>query len=178
MDAGNSAASWRPTMVDVRIVVSVVVCCLVATALSALDVKFAVGEMRLDIIQKLTACISCLLCCQADVPASTKAGTNRVLVTVVGCLVGVAVVGLDLLLGQNPWLLVLLMALGLLVTLCLCRLVGAPAVAARIGGISFLLVASTLTGPARLWYALFRVVSTIFGAIVSVLVTRFLPERA
>ena len=51
-------------------------------------------------------------------------------------------------------------------TLCLCRLAGAPAFNARIGAISYLLVAATLTGPARLWYALFRVLSTVFGAVV------------
>ena len=64
-------------------------------------------------------------------------------------------------------ILAVLMAVGLVATLCLCRLAGAPAFNARIGAISFLLVASTLTGTARLWYAVFRLISTIFGALVS-----------
>ena len=91
----------------------------------------------------------------------------RVLVTAVGAVCGMAVVALDQLMGSNIWLLSALMAVGLVATLCLCRLMGAPAFNARIGAISFLLVASTLTGTARLWYAVFRLVSTIFGALVT-----------
>lgn len=166
--------SWKPSMLDVRIAACVLVCLLASNALTALNLKFAVGEMRLDVIQKATACISCLLCCQDTVDASRKAGAMRVLVTVVGCVCGMAVVALDQLLGSNTWVLVLLMVVGLMASLCLCRLAGAPAFNARIGAISFLLVASTLTGAARLWYALFRMVSTVFGALVTWGVTSLL----
>ena len=166
MQARNEITSWHPNALDVRIAVSVLVCCLVSTALTALDLKFPVGEMRLDIIQKITACISCLLCCQDDADATRKAGGLRALVTAIGGVCGMAVVAADLALGSNPWVLALLMTAGLVPTLCLCRLAGAPAFNARIGAISYLLVAATLSGPARLWYALFRLVSTVFGALV------------
>ena len=154
-------------MMDVRIAACVLVCLLVSNVLTALDLRFAVGEMRLDIIQKATACISCLLCCQDTTDASRRAGAMRVLVTAVGAACGMAVVAIDQLMGSNTWLLAMLMTVGLVATLCLCRLTGAPAFNARIGAISFLLVASTLTGTARLWYAVFRLVSTIFGALVT-----------
>ena len=154
-------------MMDVRIAACVLVCLLVSNVLTALDLRFAVGEMRLDIIQKATACISCLLCCQDTTDASHRAGAMRVLVTAVGAACGMAVVAIDQLMGSNTWLLAMLMTVGLVATLCLCRLTGAPAFNARIGAISFLLVASTLTGTARLWYAVFRLVSTIFGALVT-----------
>ena len=163
--------AWKPSMLDMRIAVCVLVCLLVSNALTALDIRFAVGEMRLDIIQKATACISCLLCCQDTADTSRRAGAMRVLVTAVGATSGMAVVALDQLTGSNIWLLTALMAVGLVATLCLCRLAGAPAFNARIGAISFLLVASTLTGTARLWYAVFRLVSTIFGALVTWIVT-------
>lgn len=166
MHAQGEKITWRPNALDVRIAASVLVCCLMSTALTALDLKFPVGEMRLDIIQKMTACISCLLCCQDTADASRKAGAMRVLVTAVGGACGIAVVAADLALGSNPWLLAPLMAAGLVPTLCLCRLAGAPAFNARIGAISYLLVAATLSGPARLWYAVFRLLSTIFGASV------------
>lgn len=168
------AESWKPSMLDMRIAACVLVCLLTSNILTALNLKFAVGEMRLDIIQKATACISCLLCCQDTADASRKAGATRVLVTVVGCVCGMAVVALDQLLGSNTWLLALLMTGGLVASLCLCRLAGAPAFNARIGAISFLLVASTLTGTARLWYAFFRMVSTVFGALVTWGVTSLL----
>ena len=163
--------TWKPSMLDMRIAACVLVCLLTSNALTMLDLRFAVGEMRLDIIQKATACISCLLCCQDTAGASRKAGALRVLVTAVGAVCGMAVVVLDQLMGSNIWLLAVLMAVGLVATLCLCRLAGAPAFNARIGAISFLLVASTLTGTARLWYAVFRVVSTVFGALVTWIMT-------
>lgn len=163
--------TWKPSMLDMRIAACVLVCLLTSNALTMLDLRFAVGEMRLDIIQKATACISCLLCCQDTAGASRKAGALRVLVTAVGAVCGMAVVALDQLMGSNIWLLAVLMAVGLVATLCLCRLAGAPTFNARIGAISFLLVASTLTGTARLWYAVFRVVSTVFGALVTWIMT-------
>lgn len=166
--------SWKPSMLDMRIAACVLVCLLTSNALTAFNLKFAVGEMHLDIIQKATACISCLLCCQDTAEASRKAGAMRVLVTAVGCACGMAVVALDQLLGCNAWVLVMLMVVGLMASLCLCRLAGAPAFNARIGAISFLLVASTLTGTARLWYAFFRMVSTVFGALVTWVVTSLL----
>ena len=167
--------TWKPSMLDLRIAICVLVCLLASNALTALDLRFAVGEMRLDIIQKATACISCLLCCQDTADASYKAGAMRVQVTVVGAICGMAVVALDQLMGSNMWLLAVLMAAGLVATLGLCRLTGAPAFNARIGAISFLLVASTLTGTARLWYAGFRLISTVFGALVTWVVTSLTP---
>ena len=177
MQQQNNKTSWRPNGLDLRIAVCVLVCCLVSTVLTALDLKFPVGEMRLDVIQKMTACISCLLCCQDGVEDSRKACGMRVLVTAVGGVCGMAVVAADLALGSNPWLLAPLMAAGLVPTLCLCRLAGAPAFNARIGAISYLLVAGTLSGSARLWYALFRLVSTVFGALVVWAVTALARQK-
>lgn len=177
MQAQTDKTSWHPNVLDARIAASVLVCCLASTALTALDLKFPVGEMRLDVIQKMTACISCLLCCQASAEETRKAGGLRVLVTAIGGVCGMAVVAADLALGSNPWVLALLMAAGLVPTLCLCRLAGAPAFNARIGAISYLLVAATLTGTARLWYALFRVVSTVFGALVVWAVTALMSRN-
>lgn len=163
--------SCKPAAVDLRMAICVLICFLVATVLSALDLRFPVGEMRLDVIQKMTACISCLLCCQDTADASRKAGGTRVLVTAVGGVCGIAVVALDLAFGSHPWVLGLLVAAGLVPTLSLCRLAGAPAFNARIGAISYLLVACTLTGAARLWYAVFRLLSTVFGTAVVWVVT-------
>jgi len=171
VESTHANETWLPGKLDLRIAVCVLVCCLVSTALSALNLKFAVGEMRLEIIQKMTACISCLLCCQDGVEASRKAGLTRVIVTAIGGIVGMGVVAIDQLLGSNPWVLVLLVSLGLVIAMSLCRLARVPAFSARIGGITFLLVACTLTGTARLWYALFRLISTVFGAIVVWIVT-------
>ena len=174
MEQKQETVSPLPNALDIRMAVSILVCCLVSTALSALDLKFPVGEMRLEVIQKMTACIACLLCCQDNVMASKKAGINRIIVTAVGGLVGVGVVALDTALGSNPWILALLVAVGVVATLCLCRLAGVPAFNARIGGVTFVLVACTLTGTARIWYAAFRLASTVFGALVVLGVTQLM----
>ena len=164
--------TWKPNALDMRMAISILICCLAATTLAELGLKFPVGEMRIEIIQKMTACIACLLCCQDNVMASKKAGINRVIVTAVGGLVGVSVVALDMAMGSNPWIVALLVAVGVVATLCLCRLVGVPAFNARIGGVTFVLVACTLAGTARIWYAVFRLVSTVFGALVVLGVTQ------
>lgn len=164
--------SWRPGALDMRMAISVLACCLVATALSELGLKWPVDEMRLEVIQKMTACIACLFCCQPGLDESRAAGINRIIVTAVGGVVGVAVVALDVVLGSSPWILALLVAVGVVAALSLCRLAGVPAFNARIGGVTFILVACTLTGTARVWYAFFRLVSTVFGALVVYGVTR------
>ncbi len=161
----------KVTQLDLRIVVSVFICCAVATAFQALNVKFPVGEMRLDVIQMMTACISCLLCCQDSVATSKKAGIMRVIVTAIGGIVGIGVVALHMALGSSPWVLIPLVGLGVLATLLACKFADVPYMNARIGCITFLLVACTLNGQARMFYALFRLLSTVFGAAVVFLVT-------
>ena len=108
------------TLLDVRIAVAILICCLTSTILDHLGLRFQAGEMRLEVIQKMTACISCLLCCQDNVPVSKKAGINRLIITAIGGLVGIAVICIDNVLG-NPWIMVLMIALGILVTLFLCK---------------------------------------------------------
>ena len=161
----------KVTQLDLSIVTSVLICCTVTTALSLSGMKFPVGEMRLDIIQMMTACISCLLCCQDNADTSKKAGITRIIVTTIGGIVGMGVVALHMMLGSNPWTLIPLVGLGVLITLLACKLANVPYMSARIGCITFLLVACTLSGQARMFYALFRLASTVFGAVVAFSVT-------
>ena len=174
------ATDQRPalfTSLDLRIALCVLICFLVPTVLSQLGVTFAVGEAHLEIIQRLTACFACLLCCQEGLDESRHASVTRLIITAVGGLVGMLVVGIDMALGSNPWVLTLLVSLGTIATLVACKAVGVPYVNARIGALTFLLVASMLAGTARLWYALFRFLSTLFGAVVVVLVTWLLGPK-
>lgn len=162
------------TALDVRIMVSVLICCAVAMFLKKVGILFSYqsGEtvMRLEIIQLMTSCISCLLCCQDNVKISVRAGRNRLIITAVGGAVGLVVAWIDTLIGSTV-LLVLMVGAGVLLTLVLCKAAKVPYVNARIGGVTFVLVTCTLSGTARMWYALFRFVSTLFGAAVVVAVT-------
>lgn len=162
----------RLTLLDVRIGVAVLLCCLSATALKYFGITFSFGEMRLEILQKMTACISCLLVCQDNVKLSGKAGVNRLIITAIGGAVGVVATILDVRL-QNEWLMVLFVALGVIITLFLCKCAKVPYINARIGGVTFILVSCTLTQYARVYYAVFRFISTLYGTLVVLLVTWF-----
>lgn len=154
---------------DVRIAMAVAICYLSATILDVLNIKFTYGTMHLEIIQKMTACISCLLCCQDTQPISKKAGINRLIITAIGGIVAIAVIALDGLL-QNRWLLVILVFIGILLTLFLCKAAKVPYINARIGGVTFILVSTTLTGSSRMIYGIFRFVSTFYGVLIVLLV--------
>ncbi|MDO4284399.1 MAG: FUSC family protein [Eubacteriales bacterium] len=158
------------TGLDLRMAVSVLLCVLSATILNHLGLKFPVGEMRLEIIQKMTAAICCMLCCQESVFVSRRAGSNRLIITAVGGLVGIAVILLDEMIG-NEWVLCAMIGLGIAATLYFCKLCKVPYINARIGGVTFILVTCTLSGNARIYYAVFRFVSTFYGVLVVMLVT-------
>ena len=164
------------TLLDIRIAVAVMICVLSATILDYLGLKFAYGDMHLEIIQKMTACIACLLCCQDNMKISTKAGVNRLIITAVGGAVGIVVVMLDQLI-DNRWIMVLMVSAGIVLTLFLCKAARVPYINARIGGVTFILVTCTLSQSARVWYAVFRFVSTFYGVLVVMFVT-FLFEKA
>jgi uncharacterized membrane protein YgaE (UPF0421/DUF939 family) len=119
-------------------------------------------------LQAMTACISTLLCVQEGVKLSLKTGIIRLVVTAVGGLTGILVVLLDVH-AANQWLFILLIMSGLVITLFGCKLTGTPAFNARIGGITFILVVLTKNGTDRIPYALFRLLSTLYG-VVSVLI--------
>jgi uncharacterized membrane protein YgaE (UPF0421/DUF939 family) len=120
--------------------------------------------------QAMTACISVLLCVQEGVKPSLKAGIIRLIVTAVGGIIGILIVLLDVQIA-NQWLFVVLIMLGLALTLWGCRLAGTPAFNARIGGVTFILVVLTKTGTGRIAYALFRLLSTLYGVASVLLVT-------
>lgn len=158
------------TALDMRIVISIGICYLTALLFDYFGLKFPFGEMRLEIIQKMTPCIACLLCCQDNTRISRKTGVTRMIVTALGGIAAIIVVCLDSVIG-NPWIGVVMIMLGTLLTLFLCKLAKVPFISARIGGITFILVTCTLSGTVRIWYAVFRLLSTLYGVLVVLLVT-------
>lgn len=167
----------KVTVLDGRIAVAAAICCLTATVMNHFGLKFACGSMQLEVIQKMTACISCLLCCQDSTPVSLKAGINRLIITAVGGGVGIAVILLDNAV-DNEWLMVVFIAAGILLTLFLCKAAKVPYINARIGGVTFILVTCTLSGTARIWYGIFRFVSTFYAVVIVLLVTWIFEKAA
>ena len=74
-------------------------------------------------------------------------------------------------------MMVLLIAAGILLTLFLCKKAKVPYINARIGGVTFILVTCTLAGSARIWYGVFRFVSTLYSVLVVLLVTWIWERR-
>ena len=133
------------TILDIRMAVAVLVCFLVSTICS-------------------------MLCCQDNTKISWRAGVNRIIITFIGGLVGICVIFLDNLIG-NDWVMAILVMLGILVTLFLCKAAKVPYINARIGGVTFILVTCTFQSTARIYYGCFRLLSTIIGVLIVMLVT-------
>ncbi len=135
---------------DIRIAIAVAICFLSATACSELGFKFTYGEMHLEILQKMTACIACLLCVQDNTKISRKAGVNRMIITAIGGIIGIGAAAADNAVG-NPWFMTVLIFVGILLTLLLCKMAKVPYINARIGGVTFILVSCTFAGNARIF---------------------------
>jgi uncharacterized membrane protein YgaE (UPF0421/DUF939 family) len=142
--------------IDVQIVLSAGLCMVLA--------------FRIPEFQAMTACITTLLCVQEETTSSWKAGRVRLLVTAVGGLAGILTVFIDELAGLSHPAVLIIMA-GLLLTLFGCKLAKVPLFNARIGGVTFILVVLTKTGPDRIYYSFFRLLSTLYGVIAVIIVS-------
>lgn len=160
---------------DIRIVFAIGLCVLTSMVLSLLEIKINYGQIQLDIIQKATAAISCLLVTQDNLGDSKGAGWIRIKVTAMAAVVALVVVSLDSYIS-NQWISIVLLLVGVICTMFLCKLIKAPYMNCRIGAISYVLIAVTLSGQARIVYAILRVLSTFYGVLMVLLVT-FIYER-
>lgn len=145
------------TKTEVRMVLAAALCILAAQWIPSLQI--------------MTAAISAIMAAQDSTKITFHSGITRLTVTAVGGALGVGVVLLEILSGSFP-LVLLLSVLGLALAFFGCKLVKAPAFNARIGALTFILVTMTLPGAElRLKYALFRLISTLFGVLMILLVT-------
>jgi uncharacterized membrane protein YgaE (UPF0421/DUF939 family) len=146
----------KMTLVELKIILAIGICLLSANVIPQ--------------FQAMTACIAALLCVQTGMKDSLKAGLIRLVITIIGGLIGIAIVLADNYF-TNPWFFIAMVMIGALLTLLCCKLAGVPVFNARIGGVTFILVVLTRTGSDRIVYALFRLLSTAYGVAVVILVT-------
>lgn len=140
---------------DVQMAVAIIICLL----LSKVVPEF----------QAMTACISVLLCVQDNMKISRKTGITRLIITAIGGVIGVLVVLIDIAVG-NQWIFIILAAIGILLTMHFCKLAKVPYISARIGGVTYILVILTRIGTDRIWYALYRLLSTFYGVVIVLIV--------
>ncbi len=158
------------TVLDFKIAVAAGICFVIAVLLKKVGFVFSYHGMELEILQKMTACIGCFLCVQDTVKPSIKAGVNRLIITAIGGAVAIVIILIDDV-AANDWLMAAMVFGGIVATLFLCKAAKVPYINARIGCVTLVLVSCTLSSSARIWYAVFRLLSTLFAVLVVMLVT-------
>lgn len=148
------------TAVDIAIGTAIVLSLMICHAAGLLGLQ----------IQALAACTGAVMCVQDSHKASWKAGMNRILGVICGGTVGIAIVLLDNMIG-NELVFYLLCGIGIVANLLLCKVVKLPFVQARVSCMSLLLVVLVLQDGARINYALGRLIGTLTGAVVALVVS-------
>jgi uncharacterized membrane protein YgaE (UPF0421/DUF939 family) len=151
----NSKTPFHISITDCQIVIASGICLLMRNIIPEFQV--------------MTACIATLFCVQEGMKPSFKAGLARLMVTAIGGLAGLLVILLDKMADSPQFFIILTMA-GLLLTLFICKLTRVPPFTTRIGGVTFILVVVVKTGTNTIYYAVFRLLSTLYG-VIAVIVT-------
>ena len=121
-------------------------------------------------IQALAAYTGAVMCVQDNRNASWGAGLNRIKGVLCGGLTGIAVVLIDNAVNVDL-VFYLLVGAGVVVNLLLCKVVKLPFVQARVSCMSLMLVTLVLQDAARINYAFGRLIGTLVGACVALLVS-------
>ena len=120
-------------------------------------------------IQALAACTAVIMCTQEDAAGSFKSAFTRVKGVIISGIVACLVVLLDNAI-QNDLVFYILCGLGIVacfLACCLCRM---PNIVARVSCITFALVTLVASGEFRLKYALLRVLGTLIGGVVAMII--------
>lgn len=139
-----------------------------AVALTLLVCHLA-GMLGLQ-IQALAACTGAVMCTQDNKKASWGAGLNRILGVLCGGVIGILIVLIDNAVNADL-LFYLLVGVGVVANMLLCKVVKLPFVQARVSCMSLLLVTLVLQGGLRINYAFGRLIGTLVGACVALLVS-------
>ncbi len=158
------------TNVEVRIGIGVAVCLFSCNLLNYLLNTYLPGSTDYVEFQVLAACTGCLMCTQEVNKATFNSGKTRLTGVIIGGLVGICVVLLDTLIG-NDYIFWVLCGIGITVNLVLAKLAKMPGITTRVSAITFCLVVLLMPGTARIFYALKRFVGTLFGAFIAYLIT-------
>ena len=121
-------------------------------------------------VQALSAGTAIIMCTQDTGKFTWKSGLTRVEGVLIGGVIALLVVLIDNMVG-NPYLFTLLCGVGVVLNLLGCRLANMPAVAAKVSCITFALVTLATQGEMRIRYALFRVLGTVVGALIALVIS-------
>lgn len=142
---------------DIKIALSILICILTYHFVPQLQI--------------LSAATSALMCSQDTEKISFKSGVTRTLGTVIAGLIAVAILALGSVIGSF-YVLAVLVAIGVPLSIIVLRALGIPGVAARVGGVTVILITiiTNISAKAPISYVAYginRVIATAFGALVA-----------
>lgn len=153
------------TGMDIRIAIAIGICLLTA--------KFC------PYLQSLSACTAVILCTQDNAKISWKTGITRLIITAVGGIIGILTVLVDNAV-QNNYVFILMVSAGIPLILLICKALKVPYISARISCVTFVLVVVVAAGSERISYAVFRLIGTFYGIVISFVIAWLasrLPKR-
>ncbi len=146
--------------------------------LTTLEVEVAIGIAIVAVVSLFAThylttsmATAIVVCTQIDRKAARKAGLRRLVGTMFGGLFGLFVVWLDDFWGNNPYVFVLLAFSAILIIGALFYAFQLPSASWKITMISLALVMLVQFGEDRIVYALFRLLGTVIGVCLSVIIT-------
>lgn len=141
----------------IKIMLAVLICMLTA--------RFSNGW-----IQYMSACFSTVLCMMETKESSFDTGLKRITITVIGGILGVCIVLLDQLF-QREIIFFIMAILGLIPVLAICRLAKVGEMKCKSGCVCYLAVLVIKNGADRLSFAGLRLLGTVYGVVIAVLVS-------
>lgn len=147
------------------------------SAISNLEIRMGIGLVLclfitgfFPQIQRLAACTGVLMCTQGEGKFTWKSGLTRLEGVLCGGGIAVIVVLLDNVIGIGS-IFYLMSGVGIVLNLFICEMLHMPKVAGRVSGITFILVAFLAQGNGRILYAVNRLIGTLVGAVVALLLS-------
>lgn len=122
----------------------------------------------------LYACIASIVCTQSSLGQTVQQGISRFIGVLVGGVLGAAA----LLLGDRlifPWVLVPTLGIVCVAGLWICQVIQRPAAGPMAVIVPCVMLITGVTGAARVFYAVARVIETMVGVAVTFLVNAALP---
>lgn len=126
-------------------------------------------------VAPINACIAAIICMQSSVEESVSQGLYRVIGTVLGGAVGLVCLLLSNLIG-NRLMTGVLLGLGTVITLWICKLIKRPE-ACAMGCVVLCAIMLTNDGANGYLYIPFRILENLVGVLVAVAVNHVLPNH-
>lgn len=122
------------------------------------------------------ACIACIVCTQSTLGQTMRQGISRLIGVAVGGTLGVLVLFLGPALNL-PWMQVLMLGVICIAGVWFCLLLHRPAACAIACIVPCVILISGITGVERFYYAAARIIETVVGVSVALLVNAALPNH-